>query len=461
MSEERSESEAGPEASTPSGKASGWRGETFWGWIKVTARLWGFLAFILLVVVIFRQVILPFILALLVTYVLHPVLRRLSEVTLGGRRLPRAAWVALLYLVLLGLSALFVTSFVPRLSNDVKRIWSERHDLVHKVKRSWLPNVAQWMERNFVVAASEPIKPADEAPRLRMRHLPDGTLEIDARSLRLEVVQRGDDRWLIQAPGAGAEAGTASPMEDTINRYVEDMVTRSGSRVQQLLQLGQRFVVGLVNLLTTFILVFMISAFLLLDSGRILGWLRNLIPPEHHTDFENVVRLIDRALGGAIRGQLLICVVNGVLTGIGLVLLQVKYAFLLALLAGVMSLIPIFGSILSTIPIVTVALVSGTSGLQLLKGLLVLAWIIGIHLIEANLLNPKIIGTAAKIHPVIVIFAVVAGERTYGAIGALLAVPIVSAVQTMFIYMRAKVRGELDELGVSSRRRRPSQIFGG
>jgi predicted PurR-regulated permease PerM len=67
-----------------------------------------------------------------------------------------------------------------------------------------------------------------------------------------------------------------------------------------------------------------------------------------------------------------------------------------------------------------------------------LAWIIGIHLLEANLLNPKIIGTAAKMHPVVVVFALMVGEETGGLIGALLAVPIASMVQAIFLYFRRR-----------------------
>ena len=65
-------------------------------------------------------------------------------------------------------------------------------------------------------------------------------------------------------------------------------------------------------------------------------------------------------------------------------------------------------------------------------------WIIGIHFIEANLLNPKIIGTAAKIHPVLVIFSLFLGEHSYGLVGALLAVPVLSAIQVVFMYFYRK-----------------------
>ena len=67
-----------------------------------------------------------------------------------------------------------------------------------------------------------------------------------------------------------------------------------------------------------------------------------------------------------------------------------------------------------------------------------LAWIIGIHLVEANFLNPKIMGNAAKIHPVLVVFALIAGEHSYGLVGALFAVPVASIIQTIFIYYRRR-----------------------
>jgi predicted PurR-regulated permease PerM len=116
----------------------------------------------------------------------------------------------------------------------------------------------------------------------------------------------------------------------------------------------------------------------------------------------------------------------------------VKYALLLGMVAGVMSFIPVFGSILSSVPIVVVALASGQEGISLSTGVGVLAWILGVHFLEANLFNPKIIGTAAKIHPVVVVFALLAGEEFAGLMGALLAVPIASIVQSMFLFFRRR-----------------------
>ncbi|MCA9669335.1 MAG: AI-2E family transporter, partial [Myxococcales bacterium] len=335
---------------------------------------------------------------------------------------------------------------------------------VAKARREWVPGVASWLQKNFGVAegagkgtgtgtgtgtdtgtgagvAGVAVGPGPAPPdgrKLRFKQLENGGLELDLRDLRIEVIDKGSGRYVVRA---APPTPPAQGFEKRLRQVVSGLVKSSEEGINSLVKLGQKALVGLLSALTTMILTFMISAFLLIDTRRIIGGLRSLVDGRYHADFDAVVQQINRGLSGAIRGQLLICIVNGVLTWIGLKIFGVKYSFLLALTAGLMSLIPIFGSILSTIPIVLVALASSQQGVDLVAGVGMLVWIVGIHLVEANLLNPKIIGTAAKIHPVIVIFAVVAGERTYGAMGALLAVPIVSAVQAVFFYIRARVRG--------------------
>ncbi|HEX2878870.1 MAG TPA: AI-2E family transporter, partial [Polyangiaceae bacterium] len=119
------------------------------------------------------------------------------------------------------------------------------------------------------------------------------------------------------------------------------------------------------------------------------------------------------------------------LSAIGFVIFDLKYWPILAILAAVMSIVPIFGSILSTIPAVLVGLTQ-----DFWTALWVLVWILGIHQIEANLLNPKIIGAAAKLHPVLVVFALLLGEHNFGIWGALLAVPALSVAQSLFNHFR-------------------------
>jgi predicted PurR-regulated permease PerM len=424
---------------------------TFWSWFRQTARLWGFLGFIIFILFTFRSVILPFLLALLVAYVLSPLIKWLNQLQVKGQTLPRFFWVLLIFSALIGMMALFFTYFVPRLSGDFKRIVQEVPALRKKARESYIPAVAEWLQKNFgeepqkLPSGTKPSTADRSLPSIRLKRLPNGEFEVKLQDLQFEAVQTERGRWIVQVPKPDRQAEPSDRIDDSVNQYVKDFATRSVSWINKGVGWGQKALVGILSTITTFILVLMISAFLLVDTDRILKWFRNLVPKRYYEDFDNVLELIDKGLSGAIRGQFFICMINGVLTWIGLILFGVKYSLLLGLLAGVMSLIPIFGSILSSIPIVLVALASGENGISIIKGLIILMWIIGIHLLEANLLNPKIMGSAAKIHPVVVIFAVVAGERTYGAIGALLGVPLVSAVQAIFVYVRGKVHAAGDD----------------
>src|SRR6185436_16172708 len=136
---------------------------------------------------------------------------------------------------------------------------------------------------------------------------------------------------------------------------------------------------------------------------------------------------------------LLICLVNGVLSAIGFSIFGLKYWPILALVAAIMSVIPIFGSILSSVPAVAIGLTQSPA-----TAFEVLAWIIGIHQLEANFLNPKIIGDAAKIHPVLVVFSLIVGEHFFQLAGALFAVPCMSVAQTIFLHFRETTMGISD-----------------
>ena len=140
---------------------------------------------------------------------------------------------------------------------------------------------------------------------------------------------------------------------------------------------------------------------------------------------------MDRGLSGVVRGQLVICGINGVLSAIGFAIVGLKYWPVMALIAALFSLVPIFGSIASAVPAVAIGLTQG-----LPTASFVLLWIVGIHQLEANVLNPKIMGDSAKIHPVLVIFSLLVGEHFFHAVGALLAVPVMSIAQSVFLHLR-------------------------
>ena len=416
------------------------------GWGRQAAKLWGFLAFCILILFLARSVVLPFVFAFLVAYILAPLVRRMSTRADGEQRMPRGLAIIICYLVFLASLALFMVALLPRLSNDGARIGREAPALYKKLNDEWAPGLATWLETNFrsmapsvEPTAAEPVvadMPIPPATQFVITPLPDGRYAVSMEESGIEVKPQ---------PGGGfsvtprLDPPEAVRLEDRFRQLASSGIKGLQSQLGDVFRFGQRFIQSTIRGVFTFFLVLMIGAFILIDLEKLHDFARSLFPSAYRHDYDVIVAGVDRGLSGVIRGQLIICLVNGLLTYVGLLIFGVKYSLILAVVAGVLSLIPIFGSILSTIPIVLVALVSTDQGLDFFKGIFMLAWIIGIHFLEANLLNPKIIGTAAKIHPVLVIFALVAGEHSYGLTGALLAVPVASIVQVLFVFFRRKM----------------------
>jgi predicted PurR-regulated permease PerM len=121
------------------------------------------------------------------------------------------------------------------------------------------------------------------------------------------------------------------------------------------------------------------------------------------------------------------------LSGVGFALLGLKYWPILTLVAAMLSIVPIFGALISSVPAVLVALTQDPW-----LAVWTLLWIICIHQLEAHVLNPKIIGTVTKLHPVVVVFALLLGERTMGVWGAVLALPTLSLCHGLFNHFRAE-----------------------
>jgi predicted PurR-regulated permease PerM len=408
-------------------------------------KRWGFPLFILLVLIWGRAVLLPFVFAALIAYILAPVVRAMSERRDGTRRMSRGLAIVSCYLVFIGLVVGFLFLLVPRLSTDIARLGKEAPGLYQRVNEEWTPEIARWIERSFPSLAAErgiaaaPAGPAT-APlppgtAFTMTRLPDGRYALQLAPNGLEIQPRPGGAFHVHANEAPPEP---QHLEDKLRAYVQRAVVGLQSKLNGVVRLGQSLVVGFVRGIFLFFFTLMIGAFILIDMEKVHSFLRSLFPHHVRADYDVIIAGIDRGLSGVIRGQLLICLVNGVLTYIGLLIFGVKYSLILGVVAALLTLIPIFGSILSSIPIVLVALVSGDSGVDVIRGLAIGLWIIGIHFIEANLLNPKIIGTAAKIHPVLIIFSLFLGEHSYGLVGALLAVPVLSAIQVVFVYLYRK-----------------------
>jgi predicted PurR-regulated permease PerM len=414
-------------------------------WVRQFAKLWGFALFCILIVYIFREVSLPFLFAILVAYILAPLVARMSKLHVGARALPRWGAVIVLYVFILTGLGWFIGYFVPKLSGDFASVFREAPAMFAKVNKEWLPKAGAWIDARF---GGEPSESGDDtavhpeepqAPRaIVVEPLSGGRYRIDLDALDLEVKPLENGRYLISPPAVDVvDTGGGGKWEKAIKQWLAARLKSGEGETKRVFEYAQKFIGGVFFGIGRLFLVLMVAAFILIDLDRIQGFLRSLVPERYQVDYDRIYVGIDRGLSGVIRGQLLICLINGLMTYAGLWFFSVKYPLLLAAIAATMSLIPIFGSILSSFPIVAVALIS-SGHFNLVKGLEVLGWIILIHLIEANVLNPKIMGNAAKIHPVLVVFALIAGEHSYGLVGALFAVPVASIIQTIFVYYRRR-----------------------
>jgi len=429
-------------------------------------RRWFIGIFMLVLVVVlatFRAVLLPFLLAIVVAYVLSPVVNAGQRLKLGGKHPRRWVVVVALYAVLISVLVGLIAVSVPRLTAELQRLTREAPRLVATVRSEWLPQLDAvlraatdpYLAPNERVdlpstitpegvpapdgvpapvvtapstAAAPPVTAIDVTPK------PGGGFQVVLPPGGLHLVPEGDNGFRIEGPRPKRQGRL--DVSQAITQAIAGMMENSERTAVTLLQTAQRFVIAVSRGVLTFVLMLMLSAYMLITSDQIFGFVRSFYAPYRRLEFDDLVARMDRGLAGVVRGQLIICGVNAVLSGIGFYLLDLKYWTFLTVIAGVMSIIPIFGSILSTIPAVIVALPDGMH-----VALFTLAWIVGIHQIEANLLNPKIMGDAARVHPVLVVFALLSGEHIAGIVGALLAVPVLSIAQTLFLYLRERFLG--------------------
>ena len=405
--------------------------------------VWG--AVVLAVLWLSRAVLLPFFLAVVVAYVLAPVVRWLQERQLGSWSPPRWVAVVIVYLALLGVLGAFTAVGVPRLAAEVQKLAREVPEAVSTVREEWLP----WVETRFRAAMREygeaTPAPAPEAPdvvtsaaaedtgSIRIQPTPEGGWAVRLPEEGLVIEPRGDRYRVVEATPREEESGDLSAAFVEALRATTENTRQTAATV---LRTAQAVIKAVVKGVFTFFIMLMLSAYLLATSESILAFLRSLWPRARRRSFDRLTLRMDRGLSGVVRGQLLIALVNGVLSGIGFYALELRYWPILTLIATALSIIPIFGAIISTIPAVVIALQNGPG-----TALLVLAWIVVVHQIEANLLNPKIMGDAAKVHPVLVVFALLAGESLFGIAGALLAVPMLSIVQSLFLHYREVMLG--------------------
>ena len=201
--------------------------------------------------------------------------------------------------------------------------------------------------------------------------------------------------------------------------------------------------IGTIRLLFSLILIVVVSVYMLLDMQRLSTAIDRRFPPQ--PDSPPLMVRIERSLVGYVRGQLLISLIIGTSAGVGLWLLGTvgwtpgthRYALLFGAWAAFCELIPYIGPVLGAAPPVLYELV-----VHPIAAVWVIALFLGIQQIEGHVVVPNVMGGALRLHPLLVIFGLLAGGEIYGLAGALLALPMLAVFRAIWEFFSERVTFE-------------------
>jgi predicted PurR-regulated permease PerM len=168
-----------------------------------------------------------------------------------------------------------------------------------------------------------------------------------------------------------------------------------------------------------------LSFYLVVQDQGIDDFLRIVTPVKRHEYILNLWRRAQHKIGRWLQGQLLLSVLIGAMIYVGLLLLHVRHAALLALVAAILELIPVFGSIMAAVPAVAISFIDGGASFALV----VIALYVGVNQLEGNVIYPLVVQKVLGVSPLVVILAIIAGAQIGGFLGILIAVPIAASIQ--------------------------------
>ncbi len=190
---------------------------------------------------------------------------------------------------------------------------------------------------------------------------------------------------------------------------------------------------GAFTIVATFVIIPLLSAYLLADVDRMRSALHRLVPEDRWPGTQSFLAEIDTVVGGFIRGQLIVGGTIGGLLTIALLILHVPYAFLLGLAAAIGDLVPLVGAVLTFIPAVAIAYVAN----GWVNAAIVAVIFTTIFQLEGHVISPMIVSSQVKLSPLIVLVAVLIGADLGGIFGMLVAVPIAGVLRVVVLRMIA------------------------
>ncbi len=322
-------------------------------------------------VYLLSPILTPFLMAFIVAYLGEPVVR-----TLEKWKLPRWAAILIGYLLVLGVVGALVLLLLPLAQEQLERLMQKAPTYKSAMLDFFQPLLDLWHSYGGTTPGN-------------------GTGQDDGDTAG-SVVSLAKDA----VPQAGDAVGKAV-----------DAVTRSG--------------IAVAKTLMNIFLVPVLAFYLLRDWNKLSRQTLLLVPERYRKKTGVIARDVDEVLQGFLWGQLLVMASLAVMYSTGLWLIGLEFGLLIGIIAGLLSVVPYLGTITGLV-LAAVAMVVQTGNWQEL-------WMVGIvfgvgQFIEGNILTPKLVGDKIDLHPVVVIFVVLAGGQLFGLTGVLLALPVAAVV---------------------------------
>ena len=340
---------------------------------------------VLLLVIIFlaRQIILPFLLAIFLTYLLLPLVNAMTEPRSGGRRTPRALAVFLALAAFVGVLVVAILVLAPLLAGEANRLGR-----VLFGSGGQEPQIAQRLSAAF-------------------------------------------QDWRNSIYGAGIFPPS---VQQSLDQEARDFVSGLGDTAAAAVRASLTFFPKLLELIAVPLLTF----YMLLDGPRLSHELRSFLPAAQQRPAAELMRRWDRVLSEYVRGQLIISLFIGVVVTIGLRMMGLKAALLVGTIAFFIEAVPFFGPLIWGTLAVLLALAQSPAGSPL--PLIVAIFALVAQQIDSHLIAPLILGRFTKVHPLLLIFSTLLGASLFGLIGMFLAAPVTAVARETFLFAMERVQ---------------------
>lgn len=222
-----------------------------------------------------------------------------------------------------------------------------------------------------------------------------------------------------------------------VREIIDNNIQGLGRTLTFQLERSHDFLLDLFGRVVLLLLVPVLTFYFLRDEEQLKKRLLDLFPRRYKRELTAMAEEVDCALGALIRGALLVSLLVGILTYVGLLLLQVNFPLVLASIVGITNLIPYIGPVIGALPALLVAFLQTP-----FLSLKVLLLIFVIQQVESQLVLPLIIGRSTRLHPLVIILVLLVGGSLFGFTGLILAVPavIITRIIASHIYTLLKPR---------------------